>query len=263
MQVTCGTLGLNTATVKMKGPDGILRISTGTGTGTRCRQMHALETCDCSAISLSCWPFTKSFNLKAGSAFPRRLRMSMNMHMSIDTARCCRPRRRRVQGSGRAGGCASRAGGLLHQQVSRLCSNPCLGSAAVHQKNGAAKLCCITHLVHQQHLRVLCVQRDGRHRGSGHHARQHSANGIALTAGRRQKRSGKAHAETAHCQGFLLRWPTAFVNTRFLQHALHFNVQGRTYQRTFSGTASSEDVVVASARAYVGALNKLIGCVPD
>lgn len=32
-QVTCGTLGLNTATVKMRGPDGILRISTGTGTG--------------------------------------------------------------------------------------------------------------------------------------------------------------------------------------------------------------------------------------
>lgn len=31
--MTCGTLGLNTATVKMKGPDGILRISTGTGTG--------------------------------------------------------------------------------------------------------------------------------------------------------------------------------------------------------------------------------------
>lgn len=34
MQVTCGTLGLNTATVKMRGPDGILRIATGTGTGT-------------------------------------------------------------------------------------------------------------------------------------------------------------------------------------------------------------------------------------
>jgi hypothetical protein len=47
--VTCGTLGLNTATVKMKGPDGILRISTGTGTGG-CAVCHlceskATETC--------------------------------------------------------------------------------------------------------------------------------------------------------------------------------------------------------------------------
>ena len=33
-QATCGTLGLNTATVKMRGPDGILRISSATGTGT-------------------------------------------------------------------------------------------------------------------------------------------------------------------------------------------------------------------------------------
>lgn len=37
------------------------------------------------------------------------------------------------------------------------------------------------------------------------------------------------------------------------------SLQGRRYQRTYSGTASSEDVVVASARAYVGALNKVIG----
>lgn len=33
LQVTCGTLGLNTATVKMRGPDGILRVSSATGTG--------------------------------------------------------------------------------------------------------------------------------------------------------------------------------------------------------------------------------------
>ena len=33
MQVVCGTMGLPTATVRMRGPDGIARTSTGMGTG--------------------------------------------------------------------------------------------------------------------------------------------------------------------------------------------------------------------------------------
>jgi 2-isopropylmalate synthase len=36
------------------------------------------------------------------------------------------------------------------------------------------------------------------------------------------------------------------------------NAQGSLRQRTFTGTAASEDIVVASARAYLGALNKII-----
>ena len=35
-------------------------------------------------------------------------------------------------------------------------------------------------------------------------------------------------------------------------------LQGRTTQRSFSGSSAHEDVVVGSARAYVNALNKLI-----
>ena len=37
--------------------------------------------------------------------------------------------------------------------------------------------------------------------------------------------------------------------------------QGVATQRTFSGSGANEDVVVASARAYVSALNKLISFV--
>lgn len=33
MQVVCGTMGLPTATVRMRGPDGIARTATGMGTG--------------------------------------------------------------------------------------------------------------------------------------------------------------------------------------------------------------------------------------
>ena len=33
LQVVCGTMGLPTATVKMKGPDGITRVASGIGTG--------------------------------------------------------------------------------------------------------------------------------------------------------------------------------------------------------------------------------------
>ena len=33
VQVVCGTMGLPTATVRMRGPDGIARTSTGMGTG--------------------------------------------------------------------------------------------------------------------------------------------------------------------------------------------------------------------------------------
>lgn len=32
-QVVCGTMGMPTATVQMKGPDGIARIGVGVGTG--------------------------------------------------------------------------------------------------------------------------------------------------------------------------------------------------------------------------------------
>jgi len=44
LQATCGTLGLNTATVKMKGPDGILRISSATGTGPVDAAFKAVDT---------------------------------------------------------------------------------------------------------------------------------------------------------------------------------------------------------------------------
>lgn len=40
-----------------------------------------------------------------------------------------------------------------------------------------------------------------------------------------------------------------------------FLLQGGATQRTFSGSGANEDVVVASARAYVSALNKLISFV--
>lgn len=33
VQVVCGTMGLPTATVRMRGPDGIARTATGMGTG--------------------------------------------------------------------------------------------------------------------------------------------------------------------------------------------------------------------------------------
>ena len=36
-------------------------------------------------------------------------------------------------------------------------------------------------------------------------------------------------------------------------------VQGPKQQRTFTGTGADDDIVVASARGYVSALNKLIG----
>lgn len=39
---------------------------------------------------------------------------------------------------------------------------------------------------------------------------------------------------------------------------LPFVVQGRQFERVFSGQGADEDVVVGSARAYVSALNKLI-----
>lgn len=35
-------------------------------------------------------------------------------------------------------------------------------------------------------------------------------------------------------------------------------MQGRQFERVFSGQGADEDVVVGSARAYVSALNKLI-----
>ena len=35
-------------------------------------------------------------------------------------------------------------------------------------------------------------------------------------------------------------------------------LQGGATQRTFSGTGANQDVIVASARAYISALNKLI-----
>ena len=34
--------------------------------------------------------------------------------------------------------------------------------------------------------------------------------------------------------------------------------QGRSYERSFSGSGADEDIVVSSARAYVSALNKMI-----
>jgi 2-isopropylmalate synthase len=35
---------------------------------------------------------------------------------------------------------------------------------------------------------------------------------------------------------------------------------GAMQQRTFSGSGTDEDIVVSSSRAYVSALNKMIGC---
>lgn len=35
-------------------------------------------------------------------------------------------------------------------------------------------------------------------------------------------------------------------------------MQGRQFERVFSGNGADEDVVVGSARAYISALNKLI-----
>ena len=35
-------------------------------------------------------------------------------------------------------------------------------------------------------------------------------------------------------------------------------IQGRQFERVFSGQGADEDIVVGSARAYVSALNKLI-----
>jgi 2-isopropylmalate synthase len=40
LQVVCGTMGLPTATVKMKGPDGISRVASGIGTG---RNSHSIQ----------------------------------------------------------------------------------------------------------------------------------------------------------------------------------------------------------------------------
>ena len=55
----------------------------------------------------------------------------------------------------------------------------------------------------------------------------------------------------------------ALANTRVVVRpasGLSFveNAQGSMRQRTFAGTAASEDIVVASARAYISALNKVI-----
>jgi 2-isopropylmalate synthase len=124
LQVTCGTLGLNTATVKMKGPDGILRISTGTGTGPVDAAYKAVDALVGVAVELEDYTIN------------------------------------------------SVTEGIEALAVTRVIVRP-----------------------------------------TGALARQ----GIVK------------------------------------------NAQGRRYQRTFSGTASSEDVVVASARAYVSALNKFIG----
>lgn len=46
---------------------------------------------------------------------------------------------------------------------------------------------------------------------------------------------------------------------KLAQEAVVTSAQGRIYQRTFNGTGADEDVVVSSARAYVSALNKVIG----
>lgn len=54
----------------------------------------------------------------------------------------------------------------------------------------------------------------------------------------------------------------ALANTRVVVkpkgESLVENAQGSLRERTFTGTAASEDVVVASARAYLSALNKII-----
>lgn len=36
-------------------------------------------------------------------------------------------------------------------------------------------------------------------------------------------------------------------------------LSGETVQRTFSGTGAHMDIVVSSVRAYIGALNKMLG----
>lgn len=56
----------------------------------------------------------------------------------------------------------------------------------------------------------------------------------------------------------------ALANTRVVIRTISTEAvvqtpQGRQYQRTFSGTGADGDIVVSSARAYVSALNKLIG----
>jgi 2-isopropylmalate synthase len=54
----------------------------------------------------------------------------------------------------------------------------------------------------------------------------------------------------------------ALANTRVVVkpnvESLVENAQGSLRQRTFTGTAASEDIVVASGRAYLGALNKIL-----
>ena len=54
----------------------------------------------------------------------------------------------------------------------------------------------------------------------------------------------------------------ALANTRVVVkpvgQSLVENAQGSVRQRTFTGTAASEDIVVASGRAYLGALNKIL-----
>ena len=49
LQVVCGTMGMPTATVQLKGPDGIARISVGVGTGARrgCSTTQRLCSCSC------------------------------------------------------------------------------------------------------------------------------------------------------------------------------------------------------------------------
>ena len=44
LQVVCGTMGLPTATVRMRGPDGIARTSTGMGTGPVDAAMKAIDS---------------------------------------------------------------------------------------------------------------------------------------------------------------------------------------------------------------------------
>ena len=41
-------------------------------------------------------------------------------------------------------------------------------------------------------------------------------------------------------------------------YSAKLTAQGRTYDRTFSGQGADDDIVVASTRAYVTALNKAI-----
>lgn len=56
----------------------------------------------------------------------------------------------------------------------------------------------------------------------------------------------------------------ALANTRVViqpvgTDAVICSPQGRKFQRTFSATGADSDIVVASARAYTNALNRLIG----